>query len=259
MDYCSSCRRHLNGASFCPGCGNPIADLGPPPTAPVAPVMVDAPDAPDAPVMADAPVAPDVVDTAHTPTPSRVSRRKPKSRGVLGLFGHRRARRARRGRGRRVTILAAVLGPVLAAVFVAELATEGHWRESSPAPRRQEPVGADRSGGATDPAESATRETGGPSAVPSAESGGRGEDGDTAAGEGEDGGRTEGGNDGAPSGPDGASSSGPPDASAPSAPGGPGASQWPTTPANPGPTAPPTDPPTPDPTPTENCFLWWCV
>lgn len=30
MDYCSSCRRHLNGALVCPGCGAYASDIAPP-------------------------------------------------------------------------------------------------------------------------------------------------------------------------------------------------------------------------------------
>ncbi|MFF4035526.1 hypothetical protein ACFYZ2_38300 [Streptomyces sviceus] len=30
MDYCSSCRRHLNGALACPGCGAYAPDIAPP-------------------------------------------------------------------------------------------------------------------------------------------------------------------------------------------------------------------------------------
>ncbi|MEU9439926.1 hypothetical protein AB0D42_03125 [Streptomyces sp. NPDC048304] len=33
MDYCSSCRRHLNGALVCPGCGAYAPDIAPPRTA----------------------------------------------------------------------------------------------------------------------------------------------------------------------------------------------------------------------------------
>ncbi|MGW0885114.1 SCO2400 family protein [Streptomyces sp. NPDC002671] len=33
MDYCSSCRRHLNGALVCPGCGAYAPDIAPPSTA----------------------------------------------------------------------------------------------------------------------------------------------------------------------------------------------------------------------------------
>ncbi|MDX5569237.1 hypothetical protein PYK79_46395, partial [Streptomyces sp. ID05-04B] len=32
MDYCSSCRRHLNGALVCPGCGAYAPDIAPIPT-----------------------------------------------------------------------------------------------------------------------------------------------------------------------------------------------------------------------------------
>ncbi|MGX6743314.1 SCO2400 family protein [Streptomyces peucetius] len=31
MDYCSTCRRHLNGALVCPGCGAYAPDIAPPP------------------------------------------------------------------------------------------------------------------------------------------------------------------------------------------------------------------------------------
>ncbi|MGW1915529.1 SCO2400 family protein [Streptomyces sp. NPDC002076] len=30
MDYCSTCRRHLNGALVCPGCGAYAPDIAPP-------------------------------------------------------------------------------------------------------------------------------------------------------------------------------------------------------------------------------------
>ncbi|MEU6351894.1 hypothetical protein ABZ896_21535 [Streptomyces sp. NPDC047072] len=38
MDYCSSCRRHLNGALACPGCGAYAPDIAPLPLAEAAPV-----------------------------------------------------------------------------------------------------------------------------------------------------------------------------------------------------------------------------
>src|SRR5689334_7745281 len=34
MDYCYACRRHLNGAYSCPGCGTPAERLTPPGAAP---------------------------------------------------------------------------------------------------------------------------------------------------------------------------------------------------------------------------------
>ncbi|WP_420919004.1 SCO2400 family protein, partial [Streptomyces lonarensis] len=36
MDYCAACRRHLNGALACPGCGRPAVDAGPAPDGPGA-------------------------------------------------------------------------------------------------------------------------------------------------------------------------------------------------------------------------------
>ncbi|MBP8538786.1 hypothetical protein, partial [Streptomyces sp. MK37H] len=200
MDYCSPCRRHLNGAVSCPGCGTPVEDLGLPSAA------SDAADEGGAEAPATRAERRADRRTAQAPRASsgatgttRASRRKPKPRGLFG----RRARRARRGRGRRVAILASVLGPVLVAVFVAELATEGHWRESSPAPRRQEPV-ADRDGGVTESAETVVQDTTGPSAGPSAADG---EDGKSSKGKGKDGGESKGEDDDTSPDPDDASSS----------------------------------------------------
>ncbi|MBI0383774.1 hypothetical protein JBE27_47855, partial [Streptomyces albiflaviniger] len=220
MDYCSPCRRHLNGAVSCPGCGRPVEDLGLPSAA------SDASDegggGTEVPATrserrterrADRRTA----QASRASGTTRASRRKPKSRGLFG----RRARRARRGRGRRVAILASVLGPVLVAVFVAELATEGHWRESSPAPRRQEPV-ADRDGGVTESAETIVQDTTGPGAGPSAADG---EDGTSSRGKEEgkdkDSGKSKAEDDDTSADPDDASSSDPSDDS-PSAPGGSG-------------------------------------
>ncbi len=159
-----------------------------------------------------------------------------------------------------MAILASVLGPVLVAVFVAELATEGHWRESSPAHRRQEPV-ADRDGGVTESAETIVTGTNGPSAGPSAADGKDGKSAkDKDESKGKDGGKSRGEDGDTSPDPDDASSSDPSDDS-PSSPGGSGATHRPTTPPNPRPTAPATLAPTPTPTPTETCqrFLWWCT
>lgn len=48
MDYCYTCRRHLNGAFSCPGCGTPADALQPPQVAETArlPVVTDADDLP---------------------------------------------------------------------------------------------------------------------------------------------------------------------------------------------------------------------
>ncbi|MCG0287692.1 hypothetical protein [Streptomyces sp. PSAA01] len=255
MDYCSPCRRHLNGAVSCPGCGTPAGDLGLPAAASDTAHEggADTP-APRAERRADRRAAQASLAAGAT----RASRRKPKPR----LIGSR-ARRARRGRGRRVTIMAAVLGPVLAAMFVAELATEGHWRESSPSPSRQEPV-ADRSGGVSDSDEPVTQDTSGPSELPSASDSGQDEDKDASKDKDKDKGKGDGkaedDKDGTSSDPDGDSSSDPSDATS-SAPGGPGTTQGPTAPSHPGPTAPATVAPTPTPSPPETCnrFLWWCT
>ncbi|MEV5769999.1 hypothetical protein AB0L49_01835 [Streptomyces antimycoticus] len=251
MDYCSPCRRHLNGAVSCPGCGTPAEDLGlPSATSDTAHEGGADTPAPRAERRADRRAA----QTSPASGATRASRRKPKPR----LIGSR-ARRARRGRGRRVTIMAAVLGPVLAAVFVAELATEGHWRESSPSPSRQEPV-ADRSGGVSDSDDPATQDRSGPSELPSASDSGQGEHKDASEDKGKDDGKSKDDKGDTSSDPDGDSSSDPSDATS-SAPGGPGTTQGPTTPSHPGPTAPATVAPTPTPSPSETCdrFLWWCT
>lgn len=48
MDYCYTCRRHLNGAFSCPGCGTPADALRPPQVAETAqlPAVTDAGDLP---------------------------------------------------------------------------------------------------------------------------------------------------------------------------------------------------------------------
>lgn len=47
MDYCSSCRRHLNGALVCPGCGAYAPDIAPVARAEAEPEPVHAPAVPD--------------------------------------------------------------------------------------------------------------------------------------------------------------------------------------------------------------------
>lgn len=57
MDYCSSCRRHLNGALVCPGCGAYAPDIAPPvrvgTTTGPAEAAWDMADVADAPVVAE--------------------------------------------------------------------------------------------------------------------------------------------------------------------------------------------------------------
>ncbi|MET7903756.1 hypothetical protein ABZS86_20820 [Streptomyces sp. NPDC005355] len=160
-----------------------------------------------------------------------------------------------------MAILAAVLGPVLAALFVAELATEGHWRDSAPTPAQEKPV-ADRSGGVTGSPEPVTHDSDGPSADPAAESSHPGEDGK----DGKDGDKSKDKDqkkdeDGTSSGSGHSSSSDEPGVTASAPGGGSGPAQPSTSPPQPGPSAPATTAPTPAPSPTRTCkrVLWWCT
>lgn len=78
MDYCYACRRHLNGAYSCPGCGTPAEQLT----------------MPGAPETAQLPVVPGGEDDPYDGGP-------PGSRAARRLEGRRaQARRAKRGRQR---------------------------------------------------------------------------------------------------------------------------------------------------------------
>ncbi|WP_443047879.1 SCO2400 family protein [Streptomyces sp. H39-S7] len=90
MDYCYSCRRHLNGALSCPGCGTPVDQLA----APVEPAPVTG-----------APTAPPEPDA----TGGRAARRRP-------------PRRARRRGGKRL-VTGVGVGIVLIACTAAALAS----------------------------------------------------------------------------------------------------------------------------------------
>ncbi|NEA17525.1 hypothetical protein G3I29_18820, partial [Streptomyces halstedii] len=101
MDYCHPCRRHLNGALVCAGCGTPAE--------------------------APAPFAASVHPDHHDPGPppdDHVLLAEPARRRARGRRGHRK-----RGRG----ALLAVGGVVLAAgaLSLAELATETEHRDSA--------------------------------------------------------------------------------------------------------------------------------
>ncbi|MGA6169668.1 SCO2400 family protein [Streptomyces sp. NPDC012600] len=244
MDYCDPCRRHLNGALACAGCGTPAEAL--------SPFTVPAP--------TPAGRAPGAPDEAAAPVPAARSRRR--ARG-----GHRR-------RGR--TALLAAGGLVLAAgaLSLAELAAEPDRggvaadfvreaprapEDSAPdsssgeaprdpgplpsrtgvasgpspdaAPTRDAPTG-EPSGGASDaPGPEAS-----PATAPPAESPDPGPDPDGAG----------------PSGDPGTAPADPPDPDGPAAP--------PTAPAPPPPDEP-TQAPAPTPTPSPTCtrFLWWCA
>ncbi|SDP32770.1 SCO2400 family protein, partial [Actinacidiphila guanduensis] len=47
MDYCYTCRRHLNGAYSCPGCGTPADRLTVPPAGDTAPLPLVSEGLPD--------------------------------------------------------------------------------------------------------------------------------------------------------------------------------------------------------------------
>ncbi|MET8828984.1 hypothetical protein ABZX40_15920 [Streptomyces sp. NPDC004610] len=59
MDYCSSCRRHLNGALVCPGCGAYAPDIAPAPlpTRAAAPYTPPPPEEPTSPTPLTPPLA----------------------------------------------------------------------------------------------------------------------------------------------------------------------------------------------------------
>ncbi|WP_456340222.1 SCO2400 family protein [Streptomyces olivaceus] len=67
MDYCSSCRRHLNGALVCPGCGAYAPDIDPHVAGDDGDAVPPAPAPVSVPALAVAPVAD--VDVGDVPPP----------------------------------------------------------------------------------------------------------------------------------------------------------------------------------------------
>ncbi|OKJ12733.1 hypothetical protein AMK20_10235 [Streptomyces sp. TSRI0261] len=262
MDYCHPCRRHLNGALACAGCGTPAEALGPcavPAPGGPAPGALDVPDGTAAPSGAgDA--------RRGTRRDARLDARRDARRGAGGRpdarpGSRRRARGGHRRRGR--TVLLGALGLLLAAgaLSLAELAMEpgrddtaaDFVRESpsepsgapsedasADAPRDPGPVGSRTgapAGPATDASPVGTRE-GSPSGAPGPEA--SGPDEPTAS------------PDPGDAAPSDAADSPPADPPEPDDP------REPTTaPAPPPPSAEPT--PTPTPSPTCTRFLWWCT
>ncbi|MFF8245142.1 hypothetical protein ACJBCE_10335 [Streptomyces sp. NBUL23] len=258
MDYCHPCRRHLNGALACAGCGTPAEALGP--------FAVPAPDVRDP---SDGGAPPDGTAAPADPgTPRRAARRGAGDPRDLRTGrvrpDRRRARGGHRRRGR--TVLFGVLGLLLAAgaLSLAESAREpgrddtaaDFVRESPsdpsgppPPPSRERPAEEPRdpvpvgsragatTGPATDASPAGTRR-GNPSRSPGPEASATG--GPTASPD-----------------PDAADPSGVPD-SPPADPPEPDDPRESTTaPAPPPPPAEPTPAPTPSPTCTR--FLWWCA
>ncbi|MGW2812293.1 SCO2400 family protein [Streptomyces sp. NPDC001415] len=225
MDYCHSCRRHLNGALACAGCGTPVEALAP---------------APEDELLVYAGAAP--------------SRRAE----VLTPSGHRRARkgrRARRKRGKVILFGSAGLVLVAGAVGFVQMALE-----PPPGNDRASAVREDQTISDPQPLPS-----GSAAAVPVKQSGkpasSRGRGSGTASGKP---GRPGGAGPGEPgpveSGPHrsaparASATPGPgPSGDVPSAPSSPGA------PGGPAPSAPASNPPPPAPPKPCKPFLFWCI
>lgn len=179
MDYCPSCRRHLNGALACPGCGAPAGFPHPAPGRPVpghAPGPGPAPYGRPAGGPAPGSQAPPPVPQArqeqayraqpfpHEPPPGLYADEQPPAAEAVDHGGHEapsdetdaapsgrgarrhHGRRARRGRGKRVVILAACLGTVLLGLTVTEIgAPELPWSERQSTGPDTQAVGASES------------------------------------------------------------------------------------------------------------------
>ncbi|MFI1395311.1 hypothetical protein [Streptomyces sp. NPDC020681] len=231
MDYCHQCRRHLNGALACAGCGTPVEELRhQSPSAPASEHVYE-------------------LDEVSEPAGHRRSRRQaPQRRKPAG-------RRGKKRRGRKVLI--GTFGLVLAAgaLSLAELAMENPGDDGAATSVKEEteveiaplpePTDEDTPpelpDGVTEKPVATATKTARPSGSGSGAGAGAGRPTGTAAGDGP---------------PAPTSSAAQPSSSAsPSASGGPSPSSsgQPST----GPAAPP--PPAPTPTETCNQFLWWCI
>ncbi|WP_411575724.1 SCO2400 family protein [Streptomyces mutabilis] len=231
MDYCHPCRRHLNGALACPGCGTPVEE----PRA-AEPHLTEAEEAP----------------------PSRVEEVRAADGRPSGGRGSRRDRKAAAHRRRRRRVLFVTAGFVLAAggLSLAELGLDAPGSPPRPA----------AAGGESTDGE-ATREVGETSAVPADATSGT-VTATTASGTPSPDASASGSASALASKSPSATepetaeeTDGPsqPPASAPDAPGTPDRPTAP--PDDPPPTTTPTPSTSPDPTPTETCdrFLWWCT
>ncbi|WP_438818596.1 SCO2400 family protein, partial [Streptomyces venezuelae] len=137
MDYCHACRRHLNGALACAGCGTPVEELRyETPHIPVQPVQSYAPAygavprRPEPAAEAEAEAGP---GREPAPAPEHVYELdvleppRPPAGGRRAARGRSAARKGRRGRSRRGrTVLVGTLGLVMAAgaLSLARLAVE---------------------------------------------------------------------------------------------------------------------------------------
>ncbi|MFF0071915.1 hypothetical protein [Streptomyces sp. NPDC005494] len=231
MDYCHPCRRHLNGALACAGCGTPADALSP------------------FAALADRPGR-DVEPAAEPPEASDATGHRRRARGA----SRRRGRRTHRRRGRALLLTVAGVVLALGALSLAELAMEPGGDSGA-----SEYV-SEATSSATEalPSASSSAETGepgpvdAPTVVPVTDS----HSAKATATDGPGGGRTTGAAPPAPT-----SAQAPVTASAPASP-DPDATGSPAEPSEPGtPSAEPTPPepsqePEPTPSPTETC-RWW--
>ncbi|MDT9699256.1 hypothetical protein [Streptomyces sp. P17] len=156
MDYCSTCRRHLNGALVCPGCGAYAQDIAPP--------------------MAMAPAAAPVPDPWHDEAPSAEEAYE-ETAAVPVLPEGRAARRRQRARWRknqRRAVVATAVALVGGGLTVATLDRQSGDRAQAATAPDNTPMGATEEQ-ATEPAPAASTPPGTrrsrphtPSAQPSA-------------------------------------------------------------------------------------------
>lgn len=261
MDFCHPCRRHLNGALACPGCGTPVETLrARQPQEPAAtPGYEDGPDG--AAEDAGEPVAgPGAAESDgygdEAPRGRRADRRRgrePEDSATGSSAGQsRRDRKAAAHRRRRNRTLIVAAGFVLAAgaLSLAELGLEEPGSKPEPATAGESPDGGSAEVETTAPETGAARaetpgETPGPGASDSASASA------SASPEDEESPTAEETEEEAPAAP---------------------ADVPPADPATPPPAEPPAEPespepepttkkPEPEPEPSETCdrFLWWCT
>ncbi|MGC0382405.1 SCO2400 family protein [Streptomyces sp. SAI-129] len=247
MDYCHPCRRHLNGALACPGCGTPAHELRASDDALTASEVFDRRYGVEPAAADDLPADPGekADEGADDVTP--------------GPGSSRRDRKAAAHRRRRRRTLLVAAGFVLAAggLSLAELGTDAPHSPAKPA----------AAGGETTDGE-ATKEVGEASAVPVDDPSGTTTTSDTpssgtsasttASASPSSSPETKDSKTATGSAPPSASRPEPPD---PTDPEDPDPSPPESSDDDPPPTTTPTPPPSPDPTPTETCdrFLWWCT
>ncbi|GGU16164.1 SCO2400 family protein [Streptomyces lateritius] len=267
MDYCHQCRRHLNGALACAGCGTPVEEL-----------RYETPQTTEYGAAAEHVYELDLVEPPRpAPGGRRAARRAAVGPAASGRATSRKGRRARSRRGRNV--LVGTLGLVLAAgtLSLAKVALEPPNEGGAATAVREEevvetslpPVPSETSAPSDGPSPvdgpASVRPTvsRGATGADSAGSGSGSGSGSGVAGPGGAGsGNAQGSGDGAPGPSEEATPSGSPSASSsetgptPSeSPSQPGAT--PTGPPDGGPTTPP--PPTRTPEPTKStCVLFWC-